>query len=660
MKFYFSVFLISHFILTSVLQLNAQKTQGTIYTTTDKRAIKLFEQGAKYYDIKKNDDALKYLKKSVESDPNFIEAHTMMSYVYQDMNQFEKAIEELKTAISIKPGFFNGMYFTLGEIELNEAKYTDAKIHLEEYLKGAKTDPYLVSYAKKYITNCNFAIEAMKHPVAFVPKNLGETINTKNAEYFATITADEKTFYFTRRFGRKGSTQGFQEDIYVSKNVDGKWTKAESVGGMLNTSANEGAVSVAPDGQILFFVACENYDGYGQNRKGYGSCDIFFSRKIGEGFSNPKNLSKLVNTRNWETQPSFSSDGQTLYFVRGTITNKKIKDQDIWMSRIDSTGAFGEPVKLSGKINTNGMEESVFIHPDNMTLYFSSDGHPGMGGLDIFMSKRQPNGEWGNPVNLGYPINTSKDESSLLVSPDGTTAFFSSDREGGFGDLDLYSFELDKSLRPEKITYFKGKVYDAKSKKPLEVFFEVVDLTADLKTGKNVVESYSNPENGEFLITLNQNNNYALNINKEGYQFYSENFSLKDKEDNSPYLIDVPLQPIESGIDFTLKNVFFETNKYDLKPESMSELDKLVTFLNYNKTVTGELGGHTDNVGDDKSNLTLSENRAKSVYSYLISKGISSERLSFNGYGETQFITTNDSEGGRAKNRRTVFKIISK
>jgi len=281
-----------------------------------------------------------------------------------------------------------------------------------------------------------------------------------------------------------------------------------------------------------------------------------------------------------------------------------------------------------------------------------------MGGLDIFMSKRQPDGEWGQAINLGYPINTFDDENSLLVYPNGKLAFIASNRKDGFGGLDIYQFELPEDIRPEKITYVKGKVYNAKTKEPLEASFEMVSP----ETQKVVTRSYSQ-RNGEFLVTLTESNNYLVNVGKEGYLFYSDNFFFKNKttDFNKPYLLDIPLQPIDTGNVVELKNIFFDVNKWDLKPESKAELEKLVSFLTKNASLKIELGGHTDNSGDKKANVTLSANRAKSVFDYLVNNGkISATRLTFKGYGDSKPKVANDTPENKAINRRTEFKVLSK
>jgi outer membrane protein OmpA-like peptidoglycan-associated protein len=627
------------------------------YSTTDKKAIKNFEDGKSAYTLGNYKEAEKEFLRSVERDPYFVEAWTILGYLYSDMGKKDKSIDALKKAIEAQPGFHKGgNYFTLGSIELSSGKYEDAKNHFTTYLTFPKKDTTMSRIASLDILSCDFAINAMKHPVPFNLINMGPEINTKDYEYFPTATTDDNLFLFTRNIRDMEKPDAYgQEDFFYSYRKDGKWTPALPVAGV-NTALNEGAPCLSADGNILFFVACQDAYGYGEDRKGYGSCDIFFCFKSGDKWTKPQNLGTPVNSKHWETQPSFSSDGRTLYFIRGYMGGDGIKNNDIYMSEVMDDGRWSTPTRLSDKINTPGKEESVFIHPDNQTLYFSSDGHIGMGGLDLYMSKRQPNGEWGEPVNLGYPINTFNDENSLLVSGNGQLAYMASDREGGLGGLDLYYFELDKSLQPEHISYVKGKVYDKDTKKPLEASFELIDL----ETGKFVVRSFSNPLNGEFLVPLPPNKNYALNVSKEKYSFFSENFNLIEVPVDKPFLIDVPLVMPKVDEIISLKNVFFETAKFDLKPTSTYELDKLVAFLNLNPTIKIEVRGHTDNVGDDKSNLILSDNRAKSVMNYMLSKGISKDRLTAKGYGETMPLGDNNTPEGRAKNRRTEYKITSK
>ncbi|MBX3163523.1 MAG: PD40 domain-containing protein [Bacteroidetes bacterium] len=631
------------------------------YTSSNKKAIKYLNEGRKAFEVHKDDEAEKNYLRALAEDKNFIEAALGLGDLYQVTRRHEQAIEYYKRAIAINPKFYNNAYYFLALSQFDREQYEDAKNNLEFFVKLERINPNTKEAAEHLLGNATFAAEAVKNPKPFTPVNVGAGINTDMNEYFPAVTADGKQFLFTRGL-RIEEMPGYEnEDFFVSLKQNDVWQMAQPIR-EINSQGNEGAPTLSADGNTMFFTSCQSSEGgdYGTpDRKGYGSCDIFYSQKVNGKWSRPRNAGAAINTANWETQPSFSSDGKTLYFIRGMVGRGGIREQDIYYSSIDDNGKFTTAVKMSSVINTPYKEESVFIHPDNQTLYFSSTGHKGMGGLDIFMSRRQANGEWGEPVNLGYPINSSKDDNSLLVYPSGKLAFFATEgRKDGFGGLDIYQFELPEDMQPQKITYVKGKTFNAKTKEPLSASFELIDL----ETQQSLTRSYSQ-NNGEFFVTLTANKNYLVNVSKEGFLFYSDNFSLKDKETdfNKPFLLEIPLQPIDTGSVVELKNIFFDVNKWDLKPESKAELEKLISFLNKNATVKIEIGGHTDNSGDKKFNVTLSSNRAKAVYDYLITNGkINAARLSYKGYADTKPKVPNDTPENKAKNRRTEFKVVGK
>lgn len=636
-----------------------QPTPPGQYTSQNKKAIRFLEEAKQAYEVKKDAQAEKLFQRALEEDKNFIEAMLGLANLYQVTNRHPLAIPYFKKAIEVNPKFYPNAFYFMAQSQLILGGYQDAKASLETFLKFERINPNTKDNALRLLANANFGTEALKHPQPFNPLNVGEGINTPLNEYFPAVTGDGKQFLFTRGLTVPDLPGYENEDFFVSQKEQNIWQQAMPIK-EINSPGNEGAPTLSADGTIMFFASCANeFDDYGgPDRKGYGSCDIFYAQKINGRWTKPRNAGSAVNTNQWETQPSFSSDGKTLYFIRGIRGRSGIKEQDIFMSTIGDDGRFSTAVKISSLINTPMKEESVFIHPDNQTIYFSSDGHPGMGGLDIFMSKRQPNGEWGTPVNLGYPINTYGDENSLLVDPSGKLAFFASDRKGGYGGLDIYSFELPENIRPEKITYVKGKVFNAKTKEPLEANVELIDL----ETQNQVARAYSQ-KNGDFFVTLTANKNYLVNVNKEGYLFYSDNFALKGKETdfNKPYVLQIPLEPIDTGNVVELKNIFFDVNKWDLKPESKAELEKLIAFLVKNPLIKIEIGGHTDNTGDKKANLTLSSNRAKAVYDYLVASGkVTSNRLAFKGYGDIKPKVPNDTPENKAMNRRTEFKVTGK
>lgn len=651
--------LILLFISQTVSIVYAQGLPPGTYSSTNKKAVKYFEDSKKMFQARKDADAEKLIKKAIEEDPQFIEAHSAYADFLMGNNRVKEAIPLYEKAIQLNPKIFIDNNFYLGGAFLHEAQYEKAIPCFEIILKTERINPNLKDEAARYLKNAKFGADAVKHPQPFKPVNVGAGINTANYEYFPALTADGNTFLFTRNI-REGQvvTATGQEDFYVSKKVNNVWQTANPITSV-NTLGNEGAPSLSADGEIMFFASCMEMTGdYGSSdRKGYGSCDIFYAQKINGKWTKPRNAGSTINTKNWETQPSFSSDGKTLYFIRGIVTREGIKNPDIYSSTIGEDGKFSEPLRLSDNINTSEGEESVFIHPDNQTLYFSSEGHPGMGGLDIFVSKKQADGSWGKAVNLGYPINSFVDDNSLLVDANGKLAYFASEREGGYGGLDIYQFELPESVRPEKITYVKGLTYNAKTKVPVDASFELIDL----ETQQSVTSAYSNSA-GEFLVTLTSNHNYLVNVSKPGFLFYSDNFSLKDKvaDYNKPYQLQIPLQPIDTGI-IELKNIFFDVNKWDLKAESKAELQKIITFLKANPTLKVEFSGHTDNSGDKVFNKTLSNNRAKAIYDYVIEKGpIPAANLSYKGYGDTKPKAPNDSPENKAKNRRTELKVLSK
>ena len=389
---------------------------------------------------------------------------------------------------------------------------------------------------------------------------------------------------------------------------------------------------------------------------------MFYSMKVGNDWGQAENMGNTINSGAWESQPSYGADGKTMYFVRGTRTARGMKDQDIYFAVLRDNGSWTKPEKVRGLVNTDFDEESVMIHPDGNTLYFSSNGHPGMGGMDIYLSRREMDGTWGKPVNLGYPINTSQDENSFQVTADGEYALFASDRAGCKGGLDLYQFALPESAKPKRVYYVEGVISDKQSYKKLDAQLELIDM----ESGQVVANTHSNPISGGYLLCLPPGKDYVMNVSKEGYLFSTERFTLSNEVQKAPKRVDVALQKLKVGTKISLtntaengvKNIFFDTNSDVLKKESFAELNQLIELLNKNPQRKIEVGGHTDDVGDDASNLSLSQRRAEAVKSYLVKNGVVETRVQAKGYGETQPQVPNDSDINRAKNRRTEFLVI--
>ena len=305
-------------------------------------------------------------------------------------------------------------------------------------------------------------------------------------------------------------------------------------------------------------------------------------------------------------------------------------------------------------INTSGEEACPFLHADNQTFYFTSNGWPGYGDEDIFVMRRMGEGKWSEPQNLGYPINTIHREGTLFIEANGETAYYASDRSDTKGGLDIYSFTMREDIRPAKTLWVRGKVFDNKTKGGLPSAVELIDLS----TG-TLLSRVQTDETGNYLVTLPVGKDYAFNVSRKGYLFYSDNFPLSGKAPDSTYQKDIPLQPLELAAAMVLKNIFFDVAQFNLKSESQIELDRVVQLLKDNPTVKVQIGGHTDNVGKPADNLKLSQDRAAAVVKYLVSKGIAATRLTAKGFGETVPVVPNTTEEARAQNRRTELKITA-
>lgn len=631
-------------------------SQPAKYTTTDKGAIKRYESGNSCMGLRNWACAEIEFTKAAEADPRFIEPRIMLAEIAERNGKQEVAMTRYREVMAIDPGFFPVARLHLADLEFLTGQYAEAQRNYEAYLKQEQ-EPQRKARARLGIRNCEFAARAIEQPVPFEPKNLGPNVNSADPEYYPCITADDATLMFTRRVkAPEIPVYGMQEDFYVSRrDLEGNWKPAIPLP-VVNTRAfNEGAGTLSPDGRFLIFTKCALEDGtYGGSLSGEGSCDLFISRRVGDRWGVPQNLGTPVNSSHWETQPSLASDGRTLYYIRGSVARDGIKSMDIWTTTMADDGTWSKPVKLGDQVNTPYQEESVQIHPDGHTLYFSSNGHPGFGGLDIFMSRKQDDGSWGPALNLGYPINTSADENSILVDASGRIAYFASDRQGGFGDLDLYSFALYQEARPLSVSYIRGKVFDAVTHAPVEADVQLFDL----KTGNLATGAYSDPKTGEFLVCLPVGRSYALNATAQGYLFYSENYDVAEGGLKEPLSLDVPLGKLATGSTIALRNIFFNTASYALLPTSNAELDKLVKLMKANPDLRIELGGHTDNVGADAANLTLSQQRANAVRDHVVAQGVDGARITAKGYGETKPMATNDTEAGRALNRRTEVTVL--
>ncbi len=586
--------------------------------------------------------ALKHLQEALALEPKFVDVFLSRASIYAELKNYNASVADFETGFRMDPVYSNTYLLPYSISLAGAGKFQQALDTVNRFLETPSLNAQSIKAGNYRKSTYSFALAyEKKHPVkdyVFTPLNLGDSINSAALEYFPSFTIDGRKMIFTRRMNS-------DEDFYESNFTDGKWSNAKPIGGKVNTNFNEGAQNISQDGQLLIFTGC-NYP------EGMGSCDLYFSVKTNNGWSEPQNLGPMVNTDFWESSPSLSPDKRDLYFASSMAGG--FGGRDIWVTHRLPTGKWSRPENLGEAVNTSSDESCPFMHADNETLYFNSNGHAGYGMTDLFYSKKASDSSWVQAVNLGYPVNTIDDQGSLIVAADGKTAYYASDGRDTKGGLDLYSFQLREDIRPLKTLWVKGKVFD---KKTLAGLPSAVELT-DLKSG-NSISKIQTDEEGNYLTTLPVGKDYAFNVNRNGYLFYSDNFSLSTNPVDSVYNKDIPLQALETGAAIILKNIFFNTKKFELKPESIAELDKIVQLLNDNLKLKIQISGHTDNVGLVKDNLLLSNKRAKAVTLYLLQKGILITRLTAKGFGSTKPIAENKTEPGKALNRRTELSVIS-
>jgi len=615
-------------------------TAVSAQTSANKKAQGSFDKAQAYLRNDQLKEAAEALDQTVKADPAFQYAFIQLGDIHRRLKAFAQAKSAYQQAINLNPEGDPRMFYGMAEACIFTGSYSEALENISRFLSNYKgKDPDFLKKAEEYRKDVEFAVSAIKSPLPYEPVNLGPDINSSYREYFPSLTADGLQMIFSR-------TVDGNEDFFTSLKKNGTWGKPAPLSDQINTSKfNEGAQSLSADGKYLFFTGCNRPDGLGR-------CDIYVSQKTAKGWGEPFNLGAPLNSVYWDAQPSVSPDGNTLYFVSNRPGG--LGGYDIWKSTLKSDGYWDQPVNLGPEINTPGDEQTPFLHPDGHTLYFSSDGWPGMGNKDIFLSRLDNAGKWGEPVNLGYPINTFNEETGLIVSPEGTDAFFSSDLKGGYGDLDIYSFKMPETVRPVPIVYVKGTVKDKTSRQPLEADIRIINLN----TKKTIYQDFTDAGDGSFLAVMPTGAAYAFNAAAAGYVFYSENYQLNSAGSREkPSILEIYLEKLKPGSNVIMKNIFFDTNAYQLLPYSESELDMLISLLKQNPGLRIEIQGHTDNVGKDEDNRKLSTMRARSVYEYLISRKILPDRLTYKGLGESVPVATNDTEAGRKLNRRTSFVV---
>ena len=609
--------------------------------SVSKKAQSLFNEGLKFQSYGEYEQAINLFKQSIKKAPNFLNAYDALANTYQKNNQLINSKNTYLKLLSLKSDHFFGLY-ELGNIYFDLGNLDSSEFYYRRFLVMNSSNDKYAQNAQLNLRNINFSRDAFKNTVNVNPVNMGSSINSKDQEYSPAFAINEKTIYITKRMGNLSDNRP-NEDLYFAELNDESWDKVKDIGPPINTIENEGAFSISSDGNYIFFTSCSRNGGKGQ-------CDIWLTSKKNNRWDEPKNLQSPINTKYWESQPSISSDGRMLYFSSDRPGG--YGGTDIWVSEFSNSG-WSAPKNLGPTVNTSKDEQFPFIHSDNRTLYFSSNGHPGLGKSDLYLTRKDVKLNWETPINMGYPINSRGQDWNLVVARDGKTAYFSSDQLKGFGGLDIYTFKLPEKLQAEKVSYLRGYVRDAITKQPLSANVELSPIN-----GEHTTLTYAKPGTGIFLVPIKTNMKYALTIDKDGYLFYTEFYNMPAIQRDQPIELFIDLEKIELGNSVVLKNIFFDTDKSDITDESLQELVKLIDFLSENISIRIEISGHTDNVGDSKHNMVLSENRAKSVCDFLTNNGIEKSRLTYKGFGDTQPIKQNNTDENRAKNRRTEFKII--
>lgn len=628
-------------LLLGVCVMATSLAQG-ILSTKNKKAIEMYTEADNYRVRGQYKEAIDLLTQAIAKDKNFFEAYLRLGYCYQSTNNFVKANEYFENGLRITPELRWQKVFWL-ELCNNGMKLGNYKAvagYAEQYLQNEMMNKQRIDQVKLWKACAEFSMQNMKNEIAFNTRKLSDTVNAFTQQYFPVLTADEQQIIFTRRMGL---TDEFDEDMVIStKDRDGHWTTPQSISPNINTRYNEGTCTISADGRQLIFTSC-----VGMN----GRCDLFESRKTGDTWSKPRNLGAEVNSAAWESQPTLSADGRVLYFVsdrRGGLGKA-----DIYVSVQNTPGVWTRARNLGPAINTPYDERSPFIHANGRTLFFASDGRPGFGGFDIFWSD-YADSTWSKPANFGYPINNHEEQYSLVITADGDRGYYSHEELGNEGHSKIYEFDVPEQYRVRyRSNAVKGIVRDRLTKQPLKADIELYELA------KNELVSVVSSDSltGNYLIVLTQGADYALYVNSAGYLFKSLNFNYEEST-VEPLIIDVDLDKASTGATVVLNNIFFDTDKFDLRDKSITELDKISRFLNENPKINVEISGHTDDQGAVAYNQQLSQRRAKAVADYLVQRGVQASRLKEVGYGSKKPIRPNDSEANRQVNRRIEFQII--
>ncbi|WP_299249234.1 OmpA family protein [uncultured Cytophaga sp.] len=625
-----------------------------------------------------NKVALKQYLEAYKLNQNNASLNNKIGIQYMKSDYPHKCLPYFESAYKIDPKVDVDILFNLGVANQENHRFAEASEFYTQFRATLPVTSPLLKKVDRRIYECANGVEFMAQPVDVKITSAGTVINSNFPDFAPVISADEKVMIFTSR--RTGSTGGqldetgqFYEDIYISKKVNGEWGTPQNIGANINTDGHDASIALSADGSQLFIY------------KDDGSGDIYYCKLRADGsWSKPLPIEGSVNSRvSYENAAAVSPDGNTLFFA----SNREggYGGLDLYMVKMNEKGFWGKPTNLGPVINTEDDDEGPFMDFDGITLYFSSRAHKGMGGYDIFKTYYDSTrATWTEPINMGYPINTANNDIYFVLSGDGSHGYYASAKDDGVGEKDIYMISMppreDKqallakmkamnleiqSVAPQIIPTvaavllpitIKGVVKDAETGSPISSSVQLTDANGVL------VSEIMADQNGMFSFIVNNKeaSQYTLSTEKDGYGFVNKTFSVPAAATISQEITqNLALKKLAVGNIFVLRNIYFDFDKAILKATSNKELNNLLQLLQKNPAMDIEISGHTDSKGSDEYNKVLSKKRAQAVVNWLVSKGISKSRLTYEGYGESRPLASNDDEPeGRELNRRTEFKII--
>ena len=594
------------------------------------------------------ESAIKSFSKATKADPSYARAWFQLAKAHNKMGtERELQFEAFEHVIELDSNSKIGLnaYSYLSALYTQSGKFDTALFYYNKYLQNPSIHEKERANAIARKPSMEFASNAYLHPINIEPWPLNEKINNPNSlQYFPILSGDGELMLFTRRM--KGSQN---EDLFISRHL-GDWHEPKKLPGTINSEEAEGTATMSADGNVIVCSYC------GEGRESYGNCDLYISQRKGNEWGKLKNLGPSINSKFHESQPSLSADGRTMYFA--SDKEGGFGGLDIYVSSMNENDEWSQAENMGSLINTDKNEGSPFIHSSGQSFFFSSQGHVGMGGYDLYLSELESN-QWTEPRNLGYPINDQNNQISLYVTGDGKQGFFSKEEYGSESIMAnqsrIFSFNVPIELKlGHRSNYVKGKVFDNIKKKPISASLKLVNL----ETGETVGFVYSNSTLGSYLMMLPEGSDYAFYAETPGYLFKSIRFEYSEKKNFDPIDLDIYLDPIIKGVTVQLNNIYFETGRATLLSKSKIELDKLYKLMVQNPSLKIELGGHTDNTGSEAINASISQKRVDAVKNHLVKKGIAADRMLGKGYGESKPVAKNDTPEGRKKNRRVEFTVL--